>query len=358
MNITHPIQDEIITMILSKQIRSLDRRFFVVRKSIPFFNTLYNHLLRVNVANSFHSLSKKEIIRKHSVDAIDKLLHTTKITTSDSEMPKIIWFYWHAGIDNAPSVVKIALKSWKHFNPDYTVNFVSNANLHEHLDFDFNSIFKIASVRCPLPLKADILRLYLLSKHGGVWVDATTFCLKPLTSWLPSAIEHFDLFNFKQKDNLTRPMEVWFIAAKKNHRIINETLEQYVNYITEPRKTTLYVSGKVTLIEEITEHKERLKPLLPSVSYSAANYGFMPYFSFSYFMYKSLQDNLSDRELQIYMREDENKLLTNNYALTKDPFSEFENAYVSKQTYVHSYINSDLYKKRRDTLLNLLKNID
>ena len=51
-------------------------------------------------------------------------------------------------------------------------------------------------------------------------------------------------------------------------------------------------------------------------------------------------------------------VIRNNYALTKDPFSEFENAYVSKQTYVSSYINSDLYKKRRDVLLQRLEKIN
>ena len=39
----------------------------------------------------------------------------------------------------------------------------------------------------PPAAESDILRLYLLKKYGGVWVDATNLCRRPLDAWLPSA---------------------------------------------------------------------------------------------------------------------------------------------------------------------------
>ena len=39
----------------------------------------------------------------------------------------------------------------------------------------------------PPAAESDLLRLYLLNKYGGVWVDSTNLCRRPLDDWLPSA---------------------------------------------------------------------------------------------------------------------------------------------------------------------------
>ena len=39
----------------------------------------------------------------------------------------------------------------------------------------------------PPAAESDLLRLYLLNKYGGVWVDSTNLCRRPLNDWLPSA---------------------------------------------------------------------------------------------------------------------------------------------------------------------------
>ena len=345
-------------MYFSKQLKSLDRRFYFFRKHISFLNRLYNHLSGINIENSLYSPQKRNEIRALSQDAIDKILAPTQMKKSSLAIPKIIWIYWHSGFNNAPDVVKLAVQSWVKMNKDHDVRLIDDKNIVDHLGFEFNTAFQLSSVRCLLPTKADILRLHLLSRFGGIWVDATTFCLKPLDSWIDKASLTCRLFNFKQKDNITRPIEAWFIAAPQSSPIINDVLKQYMEFIMKPRRISLFVSGKVALLERLLSKEELMTPLLPSVSHRAESYGFMPYFSVAYFFLQALKNNLSAHELEIYLRQDAQKTMTNNYALTKDAFSEFENAYVSKQTYVYSYINSDLYKKRRDTLLNILKNID
>ena len=345
-------------MIFSKQMKSLDRRFFAFRRHMSFLNRLYNYLSGINVDNSLYSTQERSIIRGLSQDAINKILAPTQKNDSSHVIPKIIWIYWHSGFETAPDVVKLSVQSWKKMNKNYDVRLIDDKNIVDHLGFEFNMAFQLSSVRCLLPTKADILRLHLLSRFGGVWVDATTFCLKPLDSWIDKASLICRLFNFKQKDNITRPIEAWFIAAPQSSPIINDALQQYVEFIIKPRKISLFVSGKVALLERLLSKEELMSPLLPSVSYRAETHGFMPYFSVAYFFFQALKNNLSSHELEIYLRQDAQKIMTNNYALTKDPFSEFENAYVSKQTYVSSYINSDLYKKRRDMLLNRLRSMD
>lgn len=341
-------------MIFSKQIKSLDRKFYALRKHIPFLNRLYNQLSEININHSLHSAEEKQDIQQKAQDAIQQLLAPTQQTNSSHDIPKIIWAYWHSGFENAPEVVKLGIRSWQHMNPDYEVKLLSNNNLCDYLDFDLNIVFQLSSVRCLLPIKADILRLYLLSRYGGVWVDATTFCLTPLNTWLPEATAHCHLFNFKQKNNPTRPIEVWFIASPQSSAIINDVLKQYITYLTKPRKISLFISGKVSLLEKILTEEEINTPLDPSVSYRAEQHGFMPYFSAAYFFYQALKNHLSEQQLDIYLRQDSDRVLTNNFALTKDPYSEYEKAYVSKQTYIQSYSKSELYQRRKAFLMQRL----
>jgi Mannosyltransferase OCH1 and related enzymes len=342
-------------MIFSKQLKSLDRRFFFFRKHIPLLNRLYNTLSKINIENSIHFTKAKNELLKKSRDSIEKILAPTRYNGTSNDIPRTIWIYWNSGFENAPDVVKLGVESWQKMNPDYDVKLLSDENLYEFLGFDFSMVFQLSSVRCLLPTKADILRFYLLSRYGGVWVDATTFCLKPLNLWLPLAASHCHLFNFKQKNNPTRPIEAWFIASPQGSEVINDVLQQYIDFITKPRKISLYISGKVSLLEKLLSKQELTVPLDPSVSYRAEKIGFMPYFSVAYFFYESLKNKLSKQQLDIYLRQDNSKMLTNNYALTKDPFSEYKNAFVSKQTYINSYIASDLYKKRKELLEERLR---
>ncbi|MFV0573847.1 MAG: capsular polysaccharide synthesis protein [Vibrio sp.] len=342
-------------MKFSKQIKSLDRKIAPLRKKFPLISKTYNHLNKINLNNSFHNESSTQILTQKAHNSLNSLLEPTKINAAEDEcISKIIWIYWDTGFENAPEVVKLSVKSWVEMNPDYEVKLLSNDNLYTVLGFNFYDAFQLSTVRCLTPIKADILRLHILSKHGGVWVDATTFCLKPLSNWLPKATEKTKLFTFKHKGNKTRPIEVWLIAVSKNNQIINNILNKFIEIIFKPREISLFISGKVPLLETVPGYKNA--PLTSDIIYNAEKMGFMPYFSFGYLFYEELKNNLSDEMFTIFMREDEHKIMENRFTLTKGDFDDFSQSVVSKQTYIGSYVQSDLYKKRKASLLNKLDN--
>ncbi|MFC3024240.1 capsular polysaccharide synthesis protein [Vibrio zhugei] len=347
-----------------KLMKSLDRKFGKLRKKSAFLNKCYNHLSDINVEHSFHSAKYKAEIKQAAAQAVQQLLAPTK-QTSDSKqsndspvLPKIIWMYWHSGFDNAPEVTQLAVQSWQKMNPDYEVRLLNNVNIAEYVDADFDMAFRNTSVRCLLPIKADILRLYLLSRYGGVWVDATTFCMTPLNDWLPQALAPCGIFNFKQKNNPTRPIEVWFIAVPAGSPVINDILTQYLEYLNKPRELTLFISGKVPLLNKVLTEEEQHRPLGAEISERAEKFGFMPYFSMGYFSFEAIKRHLSESQVAMYLRQDEPNAMTNLYALTKDPFSEFENAYVSKQTYIESYLKSNLFQQRKAVLMKRMQQVE
>ena len=343
-------------MRFSKQIKSLDREIFPLRKKYSFFNRLYNHLSEINIEHSFHSKNFKDTAIKKAQHSLDSLLEPTNTSNESSDIPKIIWIFWDSGFENAPEVVKLSVESWQKLNPNYQVNLLNDSNLEQFLGFDFHAMHQLSSIRCLPPTKADLLRLHLLSKHGGVWTDATTFCLKPLDEWLPEATKECNLFTFVHRINPTRPIEAWFIASPKGSKIINDTLKGFVNYIFEKRTISLFISGKVPLLEKVITEEEKTRPLEPDVAKRAEKYGFMPYFSIGYFFYNALKKHLSEKQLNTFLRKDDG-LMTNKHALTKDDYSIFEDSVVSKQTYISSYVSSEKFKERKNFLMKRINDM-
>jgi hypothetical protein len=94
-----------------------------------------------------------------------------------------IWMYWNGGFENAPEVVRLCLRSWKFHNLGWRVVELSDANIGEHVDEE--TLAKLRGLRnITIQKFANLLRLYLISRHGGVWADATCFCRRPLDDWL------------------------------------------------------------------------------------------------------------------------------------------------------------------------------
>ena len=124
---------------------------------------------------------------------------------------KTIWINWFQGWDNAPEIAHHCVESWRHYNPDWKIVQMDAETCHEYSDFrellpglDTNNISK-----------SDILRLSILKNHGGVWVDSTLWCNKPLDSWL---LDIKDSFIFTRYDRL---MDNWFMAAEDDSYLIS-----------------------------------------------------------------------------------------------------------------------------------------
>jgi hypothetical protein len=139
-------------------------------------------------------------------------------------MIKIIYILWFQGFDNAPYVVKQCVKSWKRNNPDWTIILLDDTNLNLYIDLEKISYSKNIKY-CHL---SDIIRMLLLEKYGGLWVDATSFCHKPLNDWLPEySITGFFAFD---KPYINIVVSNWFLYSEKEHYIIREWCKETLHY--------------------------------------------------------------------------------------------------------------------------------
>lgn len=140
--------------------------------------------------------------------------------------PKIIWHYWEQGWDNAPFVVQECLKSLKHYAPDWEIINLDKKSLNNYIDLP-SKIFKIEDF--PIQPISDLIRILLLKKYGGVWIDATTYLNVNLTNFLYNI--ECDFFCFWRWSNKTT-MSTWFMAAKEDSCIAKIMSEEFTNYLT------------------------------------------------------------------------------------------------------------------------------
>jgi len=144
-------------------------------------------------------------------------------------IPKKIWIYWEQEWDKAPELVKLCLDSWVAHNPDWEVIQLGEKNLSKYITIDV----PLQGREITRTGYSNIVRLTLLEKYGGVWVDATTFCTAPLDSWLPYLMQTGFFVFHKPKTTVAS----WFIAAEQNHELIccwKEYVKQYWKFTRKP----------------------------------------------------------------------------------------------------------------------------
>ena len=132
--------------------------------------------------------------------------------------------YWAQGEDKLPFLVKACVSSWRVNNPDWDLRLLDRESLAALIDLDgFDARPDIG-----LQALSDIIRVKLLMKYGGVWADASLFCVKPLDDWLPTVVDDgFFAFASKRNDRL---MTTWFLAGNSDSQLLSAWTREILSY--------------------------------------------------------------------------------------------------------------------------------
>lgn len=142
-------------------------------------------------------------------------------------IPKTIWCLWFQGWQNAPDLVKACRASWQRLNPGWTIHYLTRETFAQHVELtpDLESLI---SKNLPMEALSNVIRLELLNLHGGVWVDATAYCLRSLDGWIHAAAsEGFFAFDRPGSD---RMLANWFLAAAPGSPIVGTWLRDCYAY--------------------------------------------------------------------------------------------------------------------------------
>jgi len=211
-----------------------------------------------------------------------------------SDIPPTIWMYWDQGLEAAPEVVKICAESWKALNPEYELIVLDHDSINLHVNVD--SLFpdwRSLSIQ----QSSDLLRLLLLAQRGGVWVDATLFCLRPLHEWLDphhcSGVYLVDV-----PDSTDKLFDTFFLASAPKGQFVSRWLSTFVRYLDAvPQPMTHQMTKR--LLKRIPPLKSKLGRVLFTTRLFRNRFG-APYFIVHYLGTRSLVT--SARSLIVWMR--------------------------------------------------------
>lgn len=203
----------------------MNKREFLI-KAIQYIsrNIRYFNIINPNIIG----LAERERCYRKLKRKYKKILTIDKSITIDKnkeEKSNKIWICWFQGIENAPELVKACYNSVvKNYN-DKEIIVLTEENYKQYVDIPEYILKKWEKGYITFAHFSDILRIELLSKYGGLWLDSTIFTTKRSELVFN---ENIELFVYKQVDlDRKNPLSIvassWLIYSNKNNNIINLT---------------------------------------------------------------------------------------------------------------------------------------
>ena len=187
-------------------------------------------------------------------------------------MPKVLYLFWDQGWDRAPTHVQRCARSWERWNPDYVVRRLTRHDLREQLPEFFSRLGRLRSLllrrHITIQALADLLRIRLLDRHGGVWADSTTLCRKPLRDWLPVQMPHGFFAFHNEVDGRILPS--WFLASAPRHPPMARLHSCSMRYWRLRRKADSYFWFHHIIVDLFWNDHE-MRALIEGIPYFDAN---------------------------------------------------------------------------------------
>jgi len=154
---------------------------------------------------------------------------------------KTIWTYWDQGINALPAFNRLCISTWAHHNPNWSIVVLDRSSLFNYLEpEDLPSHWETISTA---QAKADLIRVALLARHGGIWMDSSILLQQSLDEFVWDRIEQksLDLAGFSirkfSRDHKDDVFESWFIACKPNSHLVMRW-HQVLSRLWESRYST------------------------------------------------------------------------------------------------------------------------
>ncbi len=185
---------------------------------------------------------------------------------NNSGTSNIIWTSWWQGEDNAPEIVKKCFESVRHNCGSRELKVITKENFSEYLDIPEHVMEKLYSGMITLTHLSDILRMVLLYKYGGMWLDATVLVTKKIPD------EIFSLKYFTVKAGLDpkcygvslRRWTSFIQAAQKESKLCGFVFDVHLEYWKEhdiPIDYVLLAYIIALAYEEFTDFRNLLDAL-------------------------------------------------------------------------------------------------
>lgn len=151
-------------------------------------------------------------------------------------IPNILWTCWLQGLEQAPLLVHQCLASQRKSFPGYEHHVLTLDNYEEWVYLPETIKRKFKQGRIPAALFSDLLRLAVLHKYGGVWMDATVVCTglvndKLQKQWRQVTESKMTVFRYYvPKKQTSTGVSNWFIATVAGNTVLRTVYEMLLAY--------------------------------------------------------------------------------------------------------------------------------
>ena len=188
---------------------------------------IYYSLFKKNINNNILNWGT---IKQDFELLIDKYKYLIKYEKNiDEDSP--IWMMWYQGIENAPPIVLSCIQSVIRNRAKHKVIIISKYNLENYIKLPPHIIEKFNNNLFSITHFSDIIRMALLFKYGGYWIDSTYLLTAPLimvnTSFYTLKLNYCWTYNHPFINCL---WSVNFMAVPKNSFIATYGYKALLNY--------------------------------------------------------------------------------------------------------------------------------
>ena len=136
---------------------------------------------------------------------------------------KTIFTFWEPR-DKIPGYLNLCIKTWKKFLPEYEIKILDYNITKEMIGETLFS--NIICKSMPLPLQADAIRVALLQKYGGIWMDTDTIVLNG------NFFEQFQNFDLGMiGDEKQKNQYIGVIFGSNNSKLLKDWLAKIINNV-------------------------------------------------------------------------------------------------------------------------------
>lgn len=207
---------------------------------------------------------KKGLEKKYKKEIID--FQSSYIDDKVHKTSNKVWVCWFQGLNNAPDVVKKCYKSLIDNLTDRDIILITSENMYDYVDFPDYILEKWKAGLITHTHMTDLLRLELLIKYGGMWIDATVLCTSRRED-IPEYFFNSDLFLYQilkpGRDGQSQPISSWLISAKTNNKILMMARYLCYEYWKKNNKMIDYFLFHDFVAISLEHNEEEWKKIIP-----------------------------------------------------------------------------------------------
>jgi len=169
--------------------------------------------------------------------------------------PRTIWTYWD-NPDAIPRTVKKCIQRIKEYNPHDKVILLTKNNFKGYVTIPPELITDPSFNDMPARF-ADLVRIWVLAEHGGIWVDSSTIVNESFNWVFPWFSNEYEFSGF-YIDEMTRKgdkgdkgaivpvIENWFFACVKGSPFVRKWRDEF-SMISHYSSVEAYVQSRIKM---------------------------------------------------------------------------------------------------------------